>query len=136
MIIGAMDELHMPFFLEPVSCGFPSPAQDSRGESLDFNALLFKHKANTYCLRCKGDSMNRKGIFSGDILVVDRTLRAKSGDVIVAEIGGAFTVKTLLIEGAKVILHAENPDYADIHMTEEEDLILFGVVTAVVRSPR
>ena len=126
----------MPFFLETVSCGFPSPAQDSREESLDFNALLFKHKANTYCLRCKGDSMKRKGIFSGDILVVDRSLRAKNGDVIVAEVGGAFTVKTLLIEGETVILHAENPDYADIQMAEEEELILFGVVTAVVRSLR
>jgi len=126
----------MPFFLETVSCGFPSPAQDSREESLDFNALLFKHKANTYCLRCKGDSMKQKGIFSGDILVVDRSLRAKSGDVIVAEVSGAFTVKTLLIEGGKVVLHAENPDYADIHMAEEEELILFGVVTAVVRCLR
>lgn len=128
-----MDESYIPFFLETVSCGFPSPAQDSREESLDFNALLFKHKANTYCLRCKGDSMKRKGIFSGDILVVDRTLRAKSGDVIVAEVGGSFTVKTLLIEQGRAILRAENPDFADIHVAQEEELILFGVVTAVVR---
>ncbi len=126
----------MPFFLETVSCGFPSPAQDSKEESLDFNALLFKHKANTYCLRCRGDSMKQKGIFSGDILVVDRSLRAKAGDVIVAEVGGAFTVKTLLIVGGKAILHAENPDYADIHLSDEEELILFGVVTAVVRTLR
>ncbi len=128
-----MDELQIPFFLETVRCGFPSPAQDSREESLDFNALLFKHKANTYCLRCSGDSMKLKGIFSGDILVVDRTLRAKQGDVIVAEISGSFTVKTLLFENGKAILHAENPDFADIHVEQEEELILFGVVTAVVR---
>ncbi|HHT81081.1 MAG: translesion error-prone DNA polymerase V autoproteolytic subunit [Sphaerochaeta sp.] len=131
-----MNELHIPFFLETVSCGFPSPAQDSREDSLDFNALLFKHKANTYCLRCSGDSMKMKGIFSGDILVVDRSLRAKHGDVIVAEVGGSFTVKTLLIKGGKVILHAENPDFSDIHMAQEEELVLFGVVTAVVRSLR
>lgn len=80
----------VPFFLETVRCGFPSPAADSREESLDFNTLLFKHKANTYCLRCSGDSMKLKGIFSGDILVVDRSIRAKSGDVIVAETGGGL----------------------------------------------
>lgn len=131
-----MDELQVPFFLETVSCGFPSPAQDSREESLDFNALLFKHKANTYCLRCSGDSMKMKGIFSGDILVVDRTIRAKSGDVIVAEISGSFTVKTLILEGGRATLHAENPAFADIRVEQEEDLILFGVVTAVVRSLR
>jgi len=131
-----MNELHIPFFLETVSCGFPSPAQDSREESLDFNALLFKHKANTYCLRCSGDSMKLKGIFSGDILVVDRTIRAKSGDVIVAEISGSFTVKTLLIEEGRAVLHAENPSFSDIRVALEEDLILFGVVTAVVRCLR
>ncbi|MDT4762036.1 translesion error-prone DNA polymerase V autoproteolytic subunit [Sphaerochaeta sp. PS] len=128
-----MDELLVPFFLETVRCGFPSPAADSREESLDFNTLLFKHKANTYCLRCSGDSMKLKGIFSGDILVVDRSIRAKSGDVIVAETGGAFTVKTLLLKEGKAILHPENPDFADIVIAEEEELVLFGVVTAVVR---
>ncbi len=131
-----MDELHIPFFLETISCGFPSPAQDSKEESLDFNALLFKHKANTYCLRCSGDSMKMKGIFNGDILVVDRTIRAKSGDVIVAEIGGNFTVKTLILEGGRAILHAENPDFCDIRVAQEEELTLFGVVTAVVRCLR
>ena len=80
--------------------------------------------------------MKQKGILHGDILVVDRTLRAKQGDVIVAEIGGSFTVKTLVFEGGRAILHAENPDFADIYVAQDEELILFGVVTAVVRCLR
>lgn len=131
-----MHKEQIPFFFETVPCGFPSPAQDSKEESLDFNALLYKHKANTYCLRCSGDSMKDKGIFSGDILVVDRSLRARSGDVIVAELSGSFTVKTLVLQQGRVILQAENPDFQDIELLEGEELVLFGVVTAVIRSLR
>lgn len=126
----------IPFFTEKVPCGFPSPGSDCREEPLDFNELLVPHRAASYCIRAGGDSMMGAGIFAGDILVVDRSIRPVFGDIVVAEYDGGFTVKRLLrpdSQDCKAILHPENPDYDDIHVSENAELTIFGVVSAVVR---
>jgi DNA polymerase V len=120
----------------PIKCGFPSPAIDSRENPLDFNDLLLKHRASTYCLRASGNSLEKSGIFDGDILVVDKSIKAKNNDLIVAEYEGEFTAKRLKIKGEKVYLHPENEDFEDIEILNLENFSIFGVITAVVRTLR
>lgn len=131
--------IDIPFFLEKVACGFPSPGSDCREKPLDFNELLTPHKAATYCIRAGGDSMTGAGIFADDILVVDRSIRPLFGDIVVAEYDGGFTVKRLARPTEpelKAVLHPENPKYRDLPISESTELLIFGVVSAVVRCMR
>ena len=132
-------QTEVPFFIEKVPCGFPSPGSDCRESPLDFNELLTPHKAATYCIRAGGDSMVDAGIFAEDILVVDRSIRPIFGDIVVAEYEGGFTVKRLARPtepGLKAVIHPENPNYPDLPIAETTELIIFGVVSAVVRCMR
>ena len=79
----------------PIRAGFPNPAEDTSGVAMDLNELLVRHPVSTYYLRVEGDSMSGAGIASGDIVVVDKSLEAKSGDVVVAAVEGEFTLKRL-----------------------------------------
>ncbi len=123
--------LAIPFFLMRVSAGFPSPAQDYIEKTLDLNELCIKHPAATYFVRVEGESMIEAGIFNGDVLVVDRSLTADHGDIVIAELAGEMTVKQLELK-PKTRLIARNKDYPPIENLEE--LCIFGVVTNVVRS--
>ncbi|MBL7006801.1 MAG: translesion error-prone DNA polymerase V autoproteolytic subunit [Spirochaetia bacterium] len=122
-----------PFFFSSIPAGFPSPAADYTEDGLDFNELLVKRKAATYCLKVTGESMSGAGILPNDILVVDRSLHPEKGDIVVAALNGEFTVKRLFQKHGSIILHPENPDFSDIHVGPEEDFTVFGVVTSVVR---
>lgn len=124
----------VPLFSDRIPAGFPSPAADYEERDLDFNELLVRRKASTYCLRVSGDSMEEAGILDGDILVVDRSVRPADGDIIVASLEGSFTVKRLRITAGGVILCAENHRYSDIPIADEQDFLIFGVVTGVVRT--
>lgn len=126
----------VPWFLTPVHAGFPSPAADYADDDLDFNELLIHRKAATYCLRVTGDSMSGAGILPDDILVVDRSLHPSDRDIVVAAIAGEFTVKRFFRRQEEVLLHPENPGFPDIVIGPEEDFMLFGVVTGVVRQYR
>ena len=122
--------------------GFPSPAEQYLEPPLDLNELLVKRPAATYFVRVEGDSMIGAGIHDGDLLVVDRSLRPASGDIIIASVDGDFTVKTLRvgngeagtgIESVKESrLVAENPKYPDIVLKPGQELDYFGKVTACI----
>lgn len=86
--------LELPLFIERVPCGFPSPAQDYVEQRIDLNSLLVSHPSSTYFIRVSGDSMIDGGISDGDMLVVDSSIKAEHGDIIVAAISGEFTVMT------------------------------------------
>lgn len=120
----------------PIACGFPSPAEDSKENSLDFNELLIKHKSSTYCLRASGRSLENSGIYDGDILIVDKSLTPKNNDLVVAEYQGGFTAKRLKLKNNEIYLHPECDDYADIKIVEKDNFSLFGVISAVVRTYR
>lgn len=120
----------------PVKCGFPSPAVDSRENPLDFNKLLLKHQASTYCLKASGNSLEKSGILDGDILVVDKSINAKNNDLVIAEYEGEFTAKRLKIKGDRVYLHPENNDFDDIEINNLDNFSIFGVISAVVRTLR
>lgn len=123
-----------------VVAGFPSPAEQYLEPQLDLNELLVKRPAATYFVRVQGDSMTGRGIHDGDLLVVDRSLDPRDGDVVIAAIDGDFTVKTLR-KGVKevggtmkrtVSLEAANPSYSTIVLKGASELQLFGKVTAVI----
>ncbi len=120
----------------PVRAGFPNPADDARGVALDLNELIIRHPVSTYYLRVEGDSMTGTGIVHGDIVVVDKSLEPKSGDIVVAAVDGDFTLKHLKREGQKAWLVASHPGYPPIAMHEATDAALWGVVTHVIHQTR
>lgn len=124
----------MGFFIcGNVICGFPSPGEEYREESLDFNDYLVKHKLSTFCLRSYGDSM-APTIRENDILVVDRSLCVRNGDIVVAEYNGDFTVKYFYKKNSSCFLVPENKAYKEIEVNQNTRL--FGVVTSIVRKFR
>lgn len=129
---GQFKSVILPFFTPSVSAGFPSPAQDHHEENLDIKNLLVKHPAATFFVRAAGDSMIGAGIHSGDILVVDRSLRPSRGRIVIAVLNGELTVKKLAGEKSRPQLQPENPNYLPIDVTEETDLRIWGVVTSVI----
>lgn len=128
-------QLAIPLFMERVSAGFPSPAQDYVEQALDLNELCIKHPAATFFVRAEGDSMVDAGIYPNDILVVDRALQAAHGDIVIASVHGELTVKELELR-PKVRLIPRSKTYQPIEIPEGGDLEIFGVVTSVVRNMR
>lgn len=124
----------LPLFTEAVRAGFPSPAQGYLEEPLDLNSLCIRQEEATFLLRVEGDSMIGAGIYAGDILVVDRSLEALHGDIVVAAVNGEFTVKELALRPSPRLL-PRNPRYAPI-MPEEGGWELFGVVTFALHTLR
>ena len=124
----------LPLYQNTISAGFPSSADDHVEANLDLNELLIRHPAATFFLRVSGSSMIKAGIHDGDILIVDRSLEAVSGKVVIASVNGELTVKRLWKEGGKVQLVAENDAYAPIDISGEVDFRIWGVVTSVVHS--
>lgn len=118
--------------LSPIRAGFPNPAEDAGGSALDLNELLVSRPVSTYYLRVDGDSMSGAGIASGDIVVVDKSLEPRSGDVVVAAVDGEFTLKRLKKQGSQGWLMPENPAYSPIALHEAEDVSIWGVVTYTI----
>jgi len=104
-------------------------------QALDLNELCVKHPAATFFVRVQGDSMIEAGIQPGDILVVDRSIHAVHGDVVIASLDGEFTVKELALR-PRVQLLPRNVLYAPIEIPEGMELEVFGVVTNVIRQIR
>jgi DNA polymerase V len=125
----------IPLYLGRVPAGFPSPAQDHIERTLDLNELCIKRPAATYFVRVEGDSMIEAGIFPDDILIVDRSVTAQHGDIVIAQVQGEFTVKELVLR-PHVQLLPRNKNYPPITFVEGAELELFGVVTGVVRQMR
>ena len=112
-----------------VPAGFPSPAADHTQERIDLNKQLIRNKEATYIFRVKGDSMTGAGIYEGDALLVDRSMDPKHNNIVVAQLNNEFTVKRLYRRGGVVKLIAENPIYPPRLIKEEDDFIVWGVVT-------
>ncbi len=125
-----------PLFLVSVAAGFPSPAEDYLDGRLDLNEYLIKHRAATFFLRAAGDSMTGAGIRHGDILIVDRALDPADGDIVIAALEGELTVKRIRKSGGELMLMPENAQYKPVRVTEEMDVSVWGVVTAVIHSFR
>lgn len=117
--------------LGTVEAGFPSPAEEELADTLSIDALLIQNPHATFLLKVSGDSMSGAGILPGDMVIVDRGQSPKSGDIVIAEVDGEWTMKYLRKRGGVVTLVPANPDYKPIRPRSE--LKIAGVVTAVVR---
>ena len=127
-------EWKIPLYLTKVAAGFPSPADDFLDRKIDLNEELVRHPAATFFVRVEGDSMRDAGILSGDMLIVDRSLEVKDNAVVVAVLDGEFTVKRVRRSDGKLFLVPANTDYSPTEVSEEQDFIVWGVVTNVVHS--
>lgn len=125
----------IPLFSTRVAAGFPSPADDYVERTLDLNELCVSNPPATYFVRADGDSMNSAGIAPGDLLVVDRSISPEAGDIIIAALDGEFTVKYLQTEPIVCLVPA-NDNYSPISISPEQDLIVFGVVTNIIKQVR
>lgn len=122
----------LPLFSNAVAAGFPSPADDHLEGSLDLNEHLIKHPSATFFVRVSGDSMIKAGIHEDDILVVDRSIEARNGKIIIAAVEGHLTVKRLNRTKTQTLLMPENDDYAPIVVADDNDMVIWGVVTSVI----
>ena len=120
--------------LGTVEAGFPSPAEEELADTLSLDDLLIQNRDATFLLKVSGDSMSGAGILPGDMVIVDRGQTPKSGDIVIAEVDGAWTMKYLEKRGEAVTLVPANPNYKPIQPKNE--LKIAGVVTAVVRKYR
>lgn len=125
-------QVRIPLFAESCAAGFPSPAQDYVEKELDLNELCIRRRASTFFVRASGSSMEELGLFDGDVMVVDRAEEAAHGDIVIAEVGGEFTVKRLQLH-PRVALLPMNAAYSVIY---PDELQLLGVVTWFFNSTR
>ena len=123
----------VPYILSRVSAGFPSPADDYIENNLSISELLIKNQLSTFLMKASGESMIEAGINDGDVLVVDRSLEARSRDIVIAIFEGNLTVKRLIIKAdGSAILKSENPLYKNILISEYTELEIWGVVTSSI----
>jgi len=123
----------LPLYSSSVRAGFPSPADDHLDTDLDLHQYVVKRPAATYFVRSEGDSMIGDGIHHGDLLVVDRSLDALPGRIVVICVEGELTVKRLERVGQRTYLKASNPAYPPIPIDGRESHV-WGVVTHVLHS--
>ena len=131
--------LELQFADSGIFCGFPSPAQDYIDRTLNFNEDIIKHPAATFYAKAMGDSMIDAGIEEGDILVIDRALDPRNGDIVIAHINGEFTVKYLDIsekDAGIVKLMPANHRYKPIILKDGDELNIWGVVSNVIKRLR
>lgn len=127
-------ELELPFVEEGISAGFPSPALDFIDLTIDLNKHLIKHPSATFYGRVKGQSLKNAGINDGDLLIIDKSLEPLNGKIAVCYIDGEFTAKRIKKSKEELWLMPENDDYPPIKIEEENDLIIWGIVTHVIKS--
>ena len=130
--IEADKKTNTPIFLDSVSAGFPSPATDYMESKLDLNEYLVRHPAATFIVKASGLSMIEAGIFSGDLLIVDRSIKPKNDNIVIASVFGDLTVKKLRKKGFSLFLVSANNEYSSIEVKEEMECFIWGVVTYVI----
>jgi DNA polymerase V len=116
-----------------ISAGFPSPADDFRETRISLDEELIRNKDATFFAKVSGQSMVGAGLDDNDLLVIDRSIPPTNNKIAVCFLDGEFTVKRLRVERDEVWLQPENPDYPIIHITEENNFIIWGIVTSVIK---
>src|SRR6056297_3409901 len=122
-----------PLYASQPAAGFPAPGDDMVEAALDIHDLVVKNPTATFFVRVQGDSMEGAGIFSGDVLVVDRSRQPEVGSIVVAAVYGELVVKRVQQAAAQLTLVSENDAYTPITITDGEDCFVWGVVVGSVR---
>jgi DNA polymerase V len=120
--------LPLPIDVVKVSAGFPSPAADYEDKRLDINEYLIRNPVSTFFFPVQGDSMQGAEIFDGDVLVVDRSIKAQHGHIVVAFVDGDRLVKRLHCRQGRVALIAENPNFPPLEIQDGMELVVWGTV--------
>ncbi|HSG70827.1 MAG TPA: translesion error-prone DNA polymerase V autoproteolytic subunit [Planctomycetaceae bacterium] len=126
-------ELHKLKTARP-AIGFVSPADDFLERHLDLNQFLIQHAAATFFVQVDSEAMSGDGIFEGDILIVDKSLEAVNGSVVIAIVEGEFLVRRLQRRNNVAVLVASNPNFPEIKLDSDEELDIWGVVTTAIHS--
>ena len=126
--------IELPFIEAGINAGFPSPAADFDESKISLDNVLVKNREATFYAKASGNSMIGAGIDNGDILVIDRSIEPQNNKIAVCFIDGEFTVKRIQIEKDCVYLLPENTAFQPIKVTEENELIIWGIVTYVIKS--
>ena len=125
----------LPFHLNKVGAGFPSPATDYVEDDVDLNALLIKNIPSTFLIRVQGKSMNAVGIHNEDLLVVDRSLSPKNFSTVIANVNEELVVKTFVKENNQSFLTSGSKEIKDkINLSENPEIFIWGVVTYVIHA--
>ena len=128
-----LNTLGAVYFDTGISAGFPSPADDFKQERLSLDNELIKNKEATFFARVSGQSMVDAGLSDNDLLVIDRSLSPAHNKIAVCFLDGEFTVKRLKVEKEEVWLQPENKNYQPIKITQENDYVIWGIVTNVIK---
>ncbi len=127
------EELFLPVLSAGISAGFPSPAMDFMDVSIDLNQLMIKHPSATFFGRVQGTSMLDAGISDGDLLVIDRSLSPANNKIAVCFVDGEFTIKRIQKEVDCCWLMPANEKYKPIKVTKDNDFLVWGIVTHVIK---
>ena len=128
-------KLLLPFHLQKVGAGFPSPATDYVEDDIDLNNHLIKNIPSTFLIRTQGKSMNSIGIHDGDLLVVDRSLNPKNFSTVIVNVNEELVVKSFVKEKDQSILTSGSKKIKDkINLTENPEIFIWGVVTYVIHA--
>lgn len=122
-----------PLYASQPAAGFPSPGDDMVEQPLDLNDLLVENPSATFFVRVAGDSMEGAKIFSGDVLVIDRSIEPQSGMIVLAAVYGELVVKRLQKTTTGYVLQSENEGYEPIMIDKVEGCYIWGVVTGSAR---
>ncbi len=121
------------FFDTGISAGFPSPVEDFKEQRLSLDKELIRNKETTFFARVSGQSMIGAGLDDNDLLVIDKSLEPAHNKIAVCFLDGEFTVKRLKVDSEGVWLQPENPNYPIIKITDDNDFVIWGIVTNVIK---
>ena len=128
-------KLIVPFYLHKTGAGFPSPATDYIEEDVDLNVHLIKNVPATFIIRVQGKSMTDVGIYDGDLLVVDKSLKPKNFSIVVANVHDELVVKNFVKEKDEQFLTSSLKKIEDkIIINNDSEIFIWGVVTYVIHS--
>lgn len=125
-IANKKTSLKLPLAIEKISAGFPSPAEDYLDIGIDLNEQLIRHPESTFFMRVSGHSMTNNGINNGDLLIIDRSIDPRPGQIVIAVLDGCFTVKKLTRTKTKLYLEANCPNYPPIDISNYETVQIWG----------
>ncbi len=123
----------IPYYIHKVGAGFPSPATDYIEDDVDLNTHLVKNSPATFIIRVQGKSMNSAGIYDGDLLIVDRSISPKNLSTVIANVNEELVVKTILKEkGTTYLTSGSKKSFDRVNISEESEIVVWGVVTYVI----
>tara|TARA_B100000029_G_scaffold498400_2_gene567202 strand:- start:5816 stop:6202 length:387 start_codon:yes stop_codon:yes gene_type:complete len=126
--------MKITLYSNTVCAGFPSPATDYLEGEIDLNKYLIKNPLATFIVKSQGNCMLQAGIHSGDLLIVDRSIKPKNNSIVIASIDGDLTVKRINTTNNQIFLYSDNKNYKNIKINSESDIFIWGVVTKVIHN--